>query len=205
MKEKRSIPLNENFYTPNINDLIYTYLLKESTFYEGKRYLSNSNFVLARKAFCELMGITTRKFTYAFDKILAAGLMVFDNTIYNVDQAYSFPPYTSGDRYQLIDTDIIDILVSKQIEHSIKLYTFLLNKILYYGTGNYVFTFGMLAEELGWASTNSRARTIVHQIMEQLKDLGLINYEEFFWEGKVKTSYPIKKQKLTFVKHISDS
>ena len=194
-KNLRSIPLDERMYNTKVNDLLYAAILKETTFFNECRYISAANYNDLRPYLRDTFNLIPRTYLNHFKKLLDLGLIVYDYKF--TPEAYIFPPFEEGNRYQLVEVDTIEKIIEANILHGIKLYAFLLNKFLFYKE-KYNFSFGQLAEALGWSKTNRDATKIIHAAMNELRSLGLVNWEEYIWNDPA-TNTPVRKQRLTFV------
>lgn len=196
-KNLRSIPLSKQFLNPKVDDLLYGILLKESNFHNGNRYISMINYNKVRPFIKDTLELSQKAYQGHFSKMLELDLIQFIESF--TPESYVFPAFKPGDIYQLIPVKIMDKIIANKIPHGIKLYALLLNKFLYF-KDQYNFSFIQLAQELGWAKTNKDAAKVVHESMDTLREIGVINWEEQIWINPA-NNMPLKKHRLTFVEN----
>lgn len=182
-EEKRKISLEDNFMEWRANDLLYGELLYMATIAPDKTlYVPKDMFIYAKEDIMELCEYNSVKSLYNnLNRLIEKNLVKEGIVEYNKTAAkpsYIFV-YEEGNRYQMIQREMVYYLISTRNKNCLRIYTYLLNKFLWkrkLGIDHYDFTLTELREVLHYESKRSPDKQIRH-IIESFYREGLIEYE----------------------------
>lgn len=208
-KDLRSIPLKEDFMNnKNINDTLYGYYQTISYINSNKeRFVYKSH--INKTQMSKELEISKPTITSNTNTLIKFGYLVEgkvkDNYGNEVDCYYL--PFEES-YFQLIPNITLRYLIKVKSKYVIKIYSYLLNKYIHKRKSNekYIFTKKELLKVLGYSDKSiekgskgknqSNPYEVINFILNSLKNEGLINYEEFYYEGK---KHLIPNIRLTFV------
>lgn len=206
---KRRFSLEQNFMNYTIDDILFGAMYYFATFHPTQRilYLTKKNFTKYRNDIKNLCNVSTQTLNNHLKKLIEKGLIQeAEITSGEVKYpSYTFPHKPEGEKYQLIDNEMLWYICSTRNQHAVKIYVYLLNKYMWKREVNetYIFTMKELIEAIGYAngSNNAVANSIVKNILESFLREGVIRYEDYYEERVLLngTTVPVPQKRLLFV------
>lgn len=129
MEYTRRIPLTEDFLHYHIPDLIYGYIQHKATYnpQKGILYITADNLRKHKKTL-EILCDCSRRTIDRQIQILITEKFI-EETTDGKQCIYVIPPV--GDKWQLIDWNMLEYLLNTRNNNCIKIYAYLLNKYLW--------------------------------------------------------------------------
>lgn len=204
--QNRSLSLEQDFMYFDVDDLLYGALIHLATYNpeQNKLYLTIQNYEKNRKMLYRLLDCDARNLKDRLKRLMSKGLVKEENVLSNKTtySAYIFSNEHKG-KYQIVDNDMLWYIVSTRNRQAVKIYVQLLNWYLWkQKEGEYFsFTNRDIMDVLGYAYHNSKASSLVSNILKSFKREGVIKYVDYYdtvidENGK---SVPTPKKKLLFV------
>ena len=214
MKEnkKRSFTVKENpkWMHYRINDILYGYLKVNATYYENPNdpdkdhylYITKQKEREIRKEVAKQMRCTEGTIRRQIKILIEEGLLKeFILTSENGKEYPSYGVVQDAPPFTLISNDWLRHLIKSKSPNSLKIYIYLLNK--YHmtqelKTGNYLFTQKELVEMLQYkATTKASVNDSVKQVLIDLKESGVIDFDEVY--VSTKENLPSPRKRLLFI------
>lgn len=206
MSYTRRIPLTDDFLYYRIPDLIYGYIQHKATYNPNTEqlYITADNLRKNKKTLEVLCDCSRRTIDRQIQMLIEAGFII--ETTNGKECIYVVS--TIGDKWQIIDFDMLEYLLNTRNNNVIKVYAYLLNKYLWKqenGT-HYIFTIGELAEMLGYTTKQRDTNKMIENILESLLREGIIKWREVIegYEVGGKVVPRIRKELLFVAEHKED-
>ena len=189
-QEKRRFSLEEDFMKiKTLNDLIYGKLQSLSYINkDNERFIYSSDF--KQEKIAQELNIPIATFKRNFKALQVAGFVQKGKVkdLKGKQVSCYYLPYNVNEKYKLIPTTTLDYLLQINTQNVIKVYLYLLDKYEWKNKNNaqYIFTKAELIEAIGYSTKNNQGSyDLINYILTSLKNNGLINYEEFYYNNKI--------------------
>lgn len=178
MDYTRRFPLTEDFMNYRVDDLLYGYLQYKATYNPNKDrlYITLDNLRKNKSNIETLCGCSRRTIDRQIKSLIEAGMV--EEVIEDNKYIYSLP--CVGNRYQIIDWNMLEYLLNTRNHNSIRLYVYLLNKYQwkYETKENYCFTIAELAQAIGYQSKQTSTNKMIKDILNSFYREGIIKWRE---------------------------
>lgn len=178
MDYTRRFPLTEEFMNYRVDDLLYGYLQYKATYNPNKDrlYITSDNLRKNKSNIETLCGCSRRTIDRQINSLIKAGMV--EEVIEDKKYIYSLP--CVGNRYQIIDWNMLEYLLNTRNHNSIRLYLYLLNKYLWKENKkeNYCFTIVELAKAIGYQSKQASTNKMIEDILNSFYREGIIKWRE---------------------------
>ena len=178
MEYTRRFPLTEDFMSYKVDDLLYGYLQYKATYNPNKDrlYISLDNLRKSKSNIETMCGCSRRTIDRQIKSLIQDGMV--EEVVEDNKYIYSLP-YV-GNRYQIIDWNMLEYLLNTRNHNSIRLYVYLLNKYLWKQDKeeNYCFTIAELAEAIGYQSKQTSTNRMIEDILNSFYLEGVIKWRE---------------------------
>lgn len=206
--KKRSFTVQENakWMHYRINDILYGYLKVNATYYENPNdpdkdhylYITKQKEREIRKEVAKEMKCTERTIRNQIKILIEEGLLIeFTFVSTNGKEYPSYGIVQDAPPFTLISNEWLRHLIKSKSPNSLKIYIYLLNKhrmTQELKTGYYLFTQKELVEMLQYkATTKASINDSVKQILVDLKESGIIDFDEVYVPTKEKLPSPRKR------------
>lgn len=182
-EELRTIPITNGFMMKKVNDIFYGYLQCKSYIDKDMRrfcYASSINYSDLAKKFG---GAFSKSKLHRDMKLFIELGFVQEGTVLDLygeeTKAFLLPFDTQKNIYKFIPLETMRFMVDNLSPHSIKVYSYLLNKFQGHGS-RYTFTKKELINMLGVKNPKGRDYELINQLLEELLNAGLIEYVAFY-------------------------
>ena len=190
--KQRSFTVQENakWMHYRINDILYGYLKVNATYYENP---NDPDKEVAKEMKC-----TERTIRNQIKILIEEGLLIeFTFVSANGKEYPSYGIVQDAPPFTLISNEWLRHLIKSKSPNSLKIYIYLLNKhrmAQELKTGYYLFTQKELVEMLQYkATTKASINDSVKQILIDLKESGIIDFDEVYVPTKEKLPSPRKR------------
>ncbi len=182
-ERQRRISLEDDFMNHTTNDILYTYMLVNSTYHpiEKRFYMTLTNYKLKNisNTIGKLLGKQKRTIDNHLEKMINKGLIAIDRVRSgnNEVDAYVFP-YDENGLYKLVNNDILEYIVNTRNVCGVRIYVYLLNKHLW--KQGYEFTSKELLTAIGFSKNTEQVSLykMINDILDSLTREGIIKYTD---------------------------
>ena len=211
----RRIPVEGIFLHYSIDDIVYGYLQASASYnpntnliYIKKRDMTGIKRMLKTVVGCSSASTVANK----INRLLDEGLLAYDEKT----ELYTFP-YNRDEKYKIVSSEMLFRLTTVYKPMVVKIFIYLLDKYEWKKSINdrYCFTISELSSMMGYAKSSRSQEEAIRAILENLRDVGYIDYEEGYtineetgkpvprmWLNRVSTDYPvIENENKQFQQH----
>lgn len=172
VKNSRQVPSAKDF-TSNKNyfDLMYGYLQEISQpALNGNRYIEKKE--VSQTKLADVLKITRNTAAKRFKGLIDMGLISYDE-----ESKRYILTYLNRDLATLVPEHTLGLLVDGLSQHSISIFVYLLNRYLANGEKPFDVLMSQLKAWIGISENTTSNNSIVSNVLEVLKALGLVDYE----------------------------
>lgn len=167
---KRCFPLEGDFMSYNIKDLLYGYLQYKATFDTTTKqlYIDAKKYRDIKPELANLYGCSIRTVEREIEKLINCNLLTRENDRFIITATAS--------KYQLIDYDMLEYLLETRNHNTIRIYVYLLNKYIWKKSidAKYTFTITELLEVIGYKTVSADKTNAIRRIIDSLEREGII-------------------------------
>ena len=194
----RRIPVEGIFLHYSIDDIVYGYLQASASYnpdanllYIKKQDMTGIKRMLKTVVDCSSATTITNK----INKLIDNNLLAYDEKT----ELYTFP-YNRDEKYKIVSSELLFRLTTVYKPMVVKIFIYLLDKYEWKRAENdqYSFTISELSSMMGYAKTSRSQEEAIKAILENLRKVGYINYEEGYVISP-NTGKPVPRMWLTRV------